>query len=408
MTRIAFVACSKTKDAVAAPAAALYTSALFRKSLLAAIGDSKKVYILSAKHGVLPLDQVIEPYDLTLRNMSRDDRTAWAQSAVAQLQKVLKAGDVANFYCGEEYTAPLRRTIAQLGCRMVEPLFGIPFGKRLQRLQTINDEQALHVAHKRFYRVMRGLYEAQDGGRRIRECSGKMSWPERGVYFIIEDHPASTRNQVPRITRVGTHAVSTGSRTSLWDRVSTHRGTGRGTGSHRSSIFRLHIGRALMNLHHTGNWPDSWSKGQTASASVRDAETSLERLVSSTIGDMRLLWLNVPDTAGPASDRAYIERNAIGLLSRSVLLSPILKRSWLGKSSADWRIAVSGLWNLDHLFIRPDPVFLDVLQSYVDVTLGRRPEPKNSLAPQNWRLQESGVTESTQLSLFAAQIDGHV
>ena len=54
-----------------------------------------------------------------------------------------------------------------------------------------------------------------------------------------------------------------------------------------------------MNFERTERWPDSWLKGQTAPASVRAAEASLEQLVSSAIGDMRLLWLNVPDTAGP-------------------------------------------------------------------------------------------------------------
>jgi hypothetical protein len=408
MTRIAFVSCSKLKGLEPAPAAALYTSPLFRKSLLAALSDTKKVNILSAKHGILPLGQVIQPYDVTLKAMTRIERSAWAEVAGAQLPNVLQVGDLAVFYCGEEYVAQLRGKIAQLGCRSTEPLSGLSLGKRLQRLQSMNDEPMLNAACENFYHIMRRLYEAQKGGRRIRECTGKMLWPARGVYFVTEDQPAPTPHGMPRITRVGTHAVSSGSRTSLWDRLSTHRGTESGGGSHRSSIFRLHVGRALMNLEHTVHWPDTWSKGQSASSSVRNSETTLERLVSRTIGDMKLLWLNVPGSAGPASDRAYIERNAIALLSRSVLLSPILKRSWLGNHSGDWRIAASGLWNLDHLFIRPDPAFLDILQSYVDITLGRRPEPQGPIAPPNWRLQYTKPAKSAQLNLFNAKIDGLV
>jgi hypothetical protein len=298
----------------------------------------------------------------------------------------------------------LRRKIAEIGCRLVEPLSGFSFGQRLQWLQAMNDEPALHASHKKFYRTMQSLCDAQEGGRRIRECSGKLSWPERGVYFVIEGQSHASRTRIPRIIRVGTHAVSLGSRTSLWDRVSTHRGTGSGSGSHRSSIFRLHVGRALINIEPSGNWPETWSKGQTAPASVRQSEISLERLVSNAIGEMKLLWLNVPDTVGPGSDRAYIERNSIGLLSRSVLLSPSLARSWLGSKSADWRIAVSGLWNLDHLFLRPDPSFLDVLQSYVNITLGRQAEPDSSLAPRNWRLRDQETADPAQLNLFAEQI----
>lgn len=33
------------------------------------------------------------------------------------------------------------------------------------------------------------------------------------------------------------------------------------------------------------------------------------------IRDLPFLWIGVPDQPGPESDRAYIERNAIGLVS---------------------------------------------------------------------------------------------
>src|SRR6266403_3521923 len=47
-------------------------------------------------------------------------------------------------------------------------------------------------------------------------------------------------------------------------------------------------------------------------------------------------------------------------------------------------IAASGLWNLNHLFLRPDPTFLDVLERYVNVTLGHEAEPGNPIAPDGW------------------------
>ncbi|WP_162806603.1 DUF6884 domain-containing protein [Sphingosinicella terrae] len=77
MTRIAFVACSKTKAKEVMPAAALYTSPLFKKSLLAALDLADKVYILSAEHGLLDLGEPVSPYDTTLKTMRRDERLAW-------------------------------------------------------------------------------------------------------------------------------------------------------------------------------------------------------------------------------------------------------------------------------------------------------------------------------------------
>ena len=50
----------------------------------------------------------------------------------------------------------------------------------------------------------------------------------------------------PRIIRVGTHALKTGSRTTLWTRLSQHKGQpGSGGGNHRGLIFRLIGGRAV-------------------------------------------------------------------------------------------------------------------------------------------------------------------
>ena len=398
MTQVAFVSCSKLKGEHKAPAAALYTSALFRKSLLAAYEKSKKVYIISAKHGVLNLGDIIEPYDRTLKAMSRADRTVWAETTSVQLAKLLRSGDVINFYCGEEYIAPLRRKMTQIGARLVEPLSGLSLGKRLQHLRNLNNEQSLKAEVKRFYEIMQQLWVAQRSGRRIADLTGRQPWPERGVYFVTGAVSAAHTRSIPRIIRVGTHAVSVGSRTSLWNRISTHRGTLDGGGSHRSSIFRSHVGRAIMNTEPHQNWPKNWATGQSAPKSVLETEVDLEQKVSRAIGEMRLLWLQVSDIPGPSSDRAYLERNAIGLLSRSVLLSPSTAGEWLGAFSDDWRIAASGLWNLNHLFLRPDPAFLDVLERYVNVTLGHEPEPSNPIAPDSWHSLK--LSESDQLNLF--------
>lgn len=108
---------------------------------------------------------------------------------------------------------------------------------------------------------------------------------------------------------------------------------------------------------------------------MRDAEQELEHEVSQIIGAMRVIWLAVSDEAGPASERAYLERNAIGLLSRMGLLDTTGSLDWLGRFSADWRIAASGLWNLNHVFTKPDTAFIDRLAAAVARTMGRDPTP---------------------------------
>lgn len=70
---LVIVPCAAAKAETAAPAAELYASANFRHMLTAAIataadtakltGESAKVMILSAEHGLVELDEVLAPYD---------------------------------------------------------------------------------------------------------------------------------------------------------------------------------------------------------------------------------------------------------------------------------------------------------------------------------------------------------
>lgn len=89
---IALVACAAAKVQSAA-AKDLYVSSLFRKSRTFAERNADSWYILSAKHGLVSPDQVIEPYDLTLNRMPIADRRPWAAHVNRQLEEVVGPGD---------------------------------------------------------------------------------------------------------------------------------------------------------------------------------------------------------------------------------------------------------------------------------------------------------------------------
>src|SRR6476620_8958895 len=95
-----------------------------------------------------------------------------------------------------------------------------------------------------FYEIFHRLDKTIGGSHRLTECSGKMPWPSHGVYFFFEDGEVRSDSGVgPRVVRVGTHALTATSRTTLWNRLSQHRGvTKTGAGNHRGSIFRLIVG----------------------------------------------------------------------------------------------------------------------------------------------------------------------
>ena len=93
---------------------------------------------------------------------------------------------------------------------------------------------------------------------------------------------------------------------------------------------------------------------------------AIEQAVSKTIGDMPFLWLGVDGPPGAESQRGYIERNTISLLSnwnKSPLDAP--SQGWLGNHSDRERVRDSGLWNSNHVGEEYDPDFLDTLEDLI-------------------------------------------
>ena len=220
----------------------------------------------------------------------------------------------------------------------------------------------------RFYRALGRLEDSVGGKRRLSDCDGRMAWPVRGVYFFFETGERRSHSDTGlRVVRVGTHAVSSGSRTTLWNRLSQHRGVAStGAGNHRGSVFRLLVGIAFMERD-----PDcaamTWGGPRPDAYDDRVAERGLEGLVSRVIGEMPLLWLRVDDPAGRTSLRGYIERNAIAMLSnhgREALDPP--SGHWLGLDCPREAVRGSGLWNQRHVDLEHDPGFLPVLENLVE------------------------------------------
>jgi len=217
-----------------------------------------------------------------------------------------------------------------------------------------------------FYATLADLESRLGGARTLSQCTGRQDWPRRGVYFFREDGENRSDSGIgPRIVRVGTHALTQRSGTTLWTRLSQHRGQTRsGGGNHRGSIFRLIVGTALI-ARHGYDYP-TWGQGNTATAEIRAGEASLEREVSKVIRAMPFLWVAIEDQPGPESQRGYIERNAIALLSnysRPALDPP--SRDWLGHYCNRERVRKSGLWNSSHVDETYDPAFLDQLAKLV-------------------------------------------
>ena len=201
-------------------------------------------------------------------------------------------------------------------------------------------------------------------------------WPGAGVYFFSEPGEVRADAVTPRVTRIGTHGLRP-SRSTLWGRLAQHRGSVGGArpggGNHRGSIFRRHVGDALLNSGIGGDAVRAtWGAGQTAPASVMASEYELERAVSTVIGAMSVLWLPVDDPPDATSARGVVESGTIALLS-NVGRSPIDPPSadWLGRHASRREIVESGLWNVRHVTESPSRQVLDV----IDTWIRRSPKP---------------------------------
>ena len=226
---------------------------------------------------------------------------------------------------------------------------------------------------KRFYQILDRQEQKIDGRRLLDDCTGsadfngKLKWPSRGVYFFMEEGENRTDSgEGLRIVRVGTHAVSQGSKSKLWQRLRAHRGIQKsGGGNHRGSIFRKLVGMALISKY---NWErHEWGNRKNAPRDIRKIELPLEKCVSKIIREMPFIWLEIDDEPGKDSKRKYIERNSIALLSnreKEIKLDQA-SRSWLGRYCGSDKVQKSGLWNQAHVDEEYDPNFLEELDKLV-------------------------------------------
>jgi hypothetical protein len=217
----------------------------------------------------------------------------------------------------------------------------------------------------KFNGALSELAEIVHGPRRLRDARGSDGWPRQGVYFFYETGELRADGS-DRVVRVGTHALTATSRATLWSRLRQHRGhiggSHPGGGNHRASVFRRHVGAALIRREKLG--PEllaSWLDRHGPRLGFAATEAEIEQAVSRHIGAMPFLWLSVPD----AADRGYIERNSIALTSRLAQGPDLPSASWLGRHADRSEISGSGLWNVNHVHDRCDPGFLDQFEHLV-------------------------------------------
>ncbi|MBH23343.1 MAG: hypothetical protein CMH57_02545 [Myxococcales bacterium] len=143
MKAITLIGCGKAKREEAAPARDLYTGNLFRARLRYAAWKGDPYYIISARHGLLEPWRVIEPYDLHLSGVAREQRYLWASQVMEALER-LHPGErlTLETHAGAVYVDHLRDRLGRLATypegsgaaatwNITHPVEGMPIGQQL-------------------------------------------------------------------------------------------------------------------------------------------------------------------------------------------------------------------------------------------------------------------------------------
>ncbi|PLC47963.1 hypothetical protein CR159_20720 [Pollutimonas subterranea] len=392
---VVLVSCGKRKLDVPAAARDLYVSERFRQARKFAELYGAEWFIISAKYGLVFPDQVLNPYDLDLNALPIRDKLTWGDRILSELSKNELLNQHLVVLASEVYSEILQGVLAKAGAVVTSPFRDLPEDAGVNILTRVNGNPAQMSHYKKFYDLMLRLQQMPGQMTAFSELVGK-PLSKAGVYFFFGPHELTRfyDRETLRVVRVGTHGVSKGSKSLLWQRLRTHRGNDDGTGSHRSSVFRLHVGDAILAAQ--GREILSWGVGGNATRETRESERQLETEVSQYLRKLHVAYLPVVDAASADSDRSYIEKNAISLLTGGGAID-VQGTQWLGNFSPTQQIKSSGLWNVNYVGDSYDPNFLSIFEELITrYEEGRLSE--KSLAPQNWRLHmQRGAIGQQQL-----------
>ncbi len=135
MKRVVLISCVKTKLDHPAKAENLYIRDLFTKNL--AYAKKLKpdyIFILSAKYGLLKLNDRIAPYEKTLNQMPVNERRVWSDSVISELRRYADLEqDEFIILAGEKYRDFLIPHIKKYKI----PFEGLSFGNQLKALNKL-------------------------------------------------------------------------------------------------------------------------------------------------------------------------------------------------------------------------------------------------------------------------------
>jgi cytoplasmic iron level regulating protein YaaA (DUF328/UPF0246 family) len=132
---VVLIACSQQKTGKRSKASHLYVGDLFVKSRTYAEARGWDYFILSALHGFVRPDETIDPYNFTLRTMSKSYRENWAGRVMNDLVLNIPTGSTITMLAGNSYADPLQPKLKRVGYAVERPLRGLGIGQQKKWLK---------------------------------------------------------------------------------------------------------------------------------------------------------------------------------------------------------------------------------------------------------------------------------
>ena len=131
MSVLYLVSCVARKGASSTRAKDLYVSEWFRRARAYAEATAAPWFILSAKHGLVSPDELLEPYEVTLNTMGIGERRAWAARVQHQMDQRLPQVERIVVLAGQRYREFLMEYLRRRGPTVEVPLEGLRIGEQL-------------------------------------------------------------------------------------------------------------------------------------------------------------------------------------------------------------------------------------------------------------------------------------
>tara|TARA_E500000305_G_scaffold110047_1_gene116753 strand:- start:559 stop:1755 length:1197 start_codon:yes stop_codon:yes gene_type:complete len=344
------VACGASKGPVATRAKDLYRSGLFSLSKQVAEQFSEKQFVMSAKNGLIPFEEKVSPYNTKITDLTKNAKLKLTKTISRQIAVIAKeTGTPAIIFLGGKAYAD----ILEIACRenslsLSLPLKGMGLFERTSYLKRILDEYCWAAVQDL---IETHLAESPEvfRMRQFSDFPSTKELPENGVYFFLDPTQTPTNTCLPgQVVRIGTHAVSKGSKATLRQRLRAHYGTGDGYGNHRASVFRLHVGASIIHAEKLEELYPHWGDGNVSPKNAPSNERELEQRVSEYIGKLALFAVPIDGESKARNRRSEFERVCISAFSAYLTKHQRLDQTWLGFANPHPTIREAQLWNVNH------------------------------------------------------------